>query len=972
MHPRPSRTRALMGSAIGLLALLHATSLPPVIRPAATTAAAASFDGFAQAGGAATAIAIHGGVAYAGIGASLALFDVTDPLHPALLPTTLPLPDVAEDLAIDNGFLFAVTRETGGTGNARLLTFDLGEPRAPRPLGAGLTLPVREIGAIAVAFGDIVLAGEQGVLIVDTKDPAAPRLIARVPTGTPAGRRPWAADIAIDGDGLAWIARPWGLYTVDLANPTPSGVVERHRRPTRGIAAAGGLVFALTESGSIEVWLGEDLADEATRRIEIRPEERATRAPVVLDGLASAPRAIAAAGDQVLVIDHAGRRLRAFDARTPAELRLRDEVWIAAQDSERAALALADGAEADDDLAADAMANGWPADDRIADGVLGIVLERGGVLTARAGDFSNIGRPAVPIAPPIIHTHLAAGYAFASAEAAGFYVLDLADPALPRVVGALQVVAEAGRADPVASDPSRPDPAGLRPDARAVAFRSAIVQDDVAFACTAQDGVFAIDVGSPADLRVLGRLPEAPACYPGTNLAYRDGTVYLTTADRRLAVVDVADPRAMRLVSAAGAGGIHDITTLAVEGDHLYATGYAAITAGVLYVLDLSDPARPRRVAGLDFNQAYAKLAVAYRRVFLSGSFGSVAIVDFMPPANLIQRPTYTGIVAGQLGLYDTLVYAAGSGHLDTMLTSTSGTLFPLSRVALPWAGEDWVGESDVKVAGGRVAILRGRAGLFTGTGPDGVVDSPMDDPGPGGAPAAAGPPSGTPSVATLPSHRDAAVAPCTLPRHVILVADTSSDMADPFDTGASDGPAALRAAIAAFIGSADLDAVEIGIGRYDRQGEFVMSSGAPSTLLGAWDSRSGMDSRTGGRADLGLDVAYQALRSGLLQEPQENELAADPATDGETDRISDAHTGAVILLAAGTPNSKAQRHAADRAALLAAAGIPVHAVAIGPFADARFLGQLAGAPERRHRAADAGGLAELLGRLGRELTRCP
>lgn len=970
MHPRPIRTCVLLGSASGLLALFLATSLPAAVSPAATPAVAASFDGFSQAGGAATAIAIHEGIAYAGIGASLALFDVADPLHPVLLPTTLPLPDVAEDLAVDHGFLYVVTRETGGTGDARLLTFDLREPRTPRPLGSGLTLPVREIGAIAVAFGDIVLAGEQGILIVDAKDPATPRLIARLPTGTPAGRRPWAADIAIDGDGLAWIARPWGLYTVDLANATPSGVVERHRRPARGVAAAGGRVFVLTESGSIEVWLGDDLADEATRALASPFGQWTDRAPLVIDGLASAPRAIAATGDRILVVDQAGRRLRAFDATTATDLWLRDEAWIAAQDSERAALAFADEPRDDDEIADGARSNGGRADKSFAeggfaDGVVGIVLERGGVLTAWKGDLSHIGRPAVPIAPPIIHAHLAAGYAYASAEAAGLYVLDLADPARPRVVGALQVVAEAGRADMVASNPARPDSAGLRPDARAVAFRSAIVQDGVAFACTAMDGLFAIEVGAPADPRVLGRLPEAPACYPGTNLAYRAGRLYLTTANRRLAVLDVADPHAMRLVSAGGAGDIGDITTLAIEDGHLYATGYAAITAGVLYVLDLSDADRPRRVAGLDFNQAYAKLAVAYRRAFLSGSFGSVAIVDFVPPGQLIQRPTYTGIVAGQLGLYDTLVYAAGSGHLDTMLTTSSGTLFPLSRVALPWAGEDWVGESDVTVAGGRVAILRGRAGLFTGTGPDGVVDSPEDDPAPGGAPAVAGPPSGLPPVTTPPSQNAAALAACTLPHRVILVADTSSDMADPFGTGALDGPAALRAAIAAFIRSADLDAVEIGIGRYDRQGEYVMSSSASTTLLSTWDSGSDLDSGPGGRADLGLDVAYQALRSGL---PQGNEQA----TDSETGPIGEAQTGAVILLAAGTPDSTAQRNAVDRAASLAAAGVPVHAVAIGPFADARFLGQLAGAPEQQHRAATARDLAELLGRLGREMTRCP
>jgi len=321
-------TGVSLAASLAVLAIAGAAlpaGSPAAAMPAARPQAAGAFDGFTQLGGATTAIAVHEGVAFAGIGTAVLLFDLSDPLHPVASGTSLPLPDVAEDLAVDNGFLYVATRATGGAGAARLFTFDLRQPRAPRAIGTGLALPVREIGALAVAYSDIILVSEEGMLLVDAKDPSAPRLIAQVPTGKPTGRRPWAGDIAVNGDGVAWVARPWGLYSVNLANPTRAGVRELHRRPTRAVATTGRHLFALLEDSSLEVWLADEVA----------------RPPVLLAGLAPEPRAIAAALNRVFILDQAGRRLRAFDTRSPAEPWMVDEAWVAAQASSQAGLAVA-------------------------------------------------------------------------------------------------------------------------------------------------------------------------------------------------------------------------------------------------------------------------------------------------------------------------------------------------------------------------------------------------------------------------------------------------------------------------------------------------------------------------------------------------------------------------------------------------------------------------------------------------------
>lgn len=921
MRSRSFPTRAFTGATVGLLSIgLGLGSLVPA-RPAAASGSAADF---AQAGGAATAVALHGRFAYAGVGASLVVLDLANPMLPAALAPALPLPEVVDGLAVDQGHLYAATRESVGSSGARLWTFDLTDPERPRPVGKALALPAREVGALAARFGFIVVATETGVLVLDTKRPAMPRLLSVLPAGI-SGRFGSGGALAIDAQGLAWIAGRSGLHTVDLAGPSPGRMVERHHLATRAVVALGPQVFALTESGDLEVWpAGGDALE-----------------PELLHALATAPRAIAATEGRLLVLDLAGRRLRRFAIGGPAGPAQDQQTWIAAQESERAALA-ASGPR------------------------LVAALERGGLVSATVGDLASQGRPSEPVLPPIVHLHQGGLHALASADTAGLWVLDLADPAQPKVAGALQVLAEdeVGDARWVLDDPTSPSALAQSGDRRAVAFRSALAIGGLAFACTAADGLFAIDWADPRAPRLLGQLPEAPACHPGTDMVGRAGHLYLSTEERRLAIVDISQPGAMRLVSAGDAGGIQDLMTLALEGEQLFAAGYAAITAGSLQVLDLSDPARPQPRARLDLDRAYAKLAVAYGRAFLSGSFGSVAIVDFVAPDRLIQRPTFAGIVAGKLGLYDTLAFAAGPGHLDTFLTSSSGQLYPLGRVTLPWAGEGWIGGSDVTIAGGRVAILRGRAGLFTTTGPDGLLDPDAAAPPPPASLPGATPPAGSANGPPASAPTPAIEVVCASPAPVILVADSMASAAlappaDLFDRGAGSA-----SALQAFAATFEPGAAEIGLGSFGEQGELLAMGADPSTVLAAWAARDEPDAPSGNRwtrVDLGLAVAAQALAVEGDGPP--------PASDAAAGRV--AGRGMVILIAAGGAEPTARRLAPPRAAALAAAGHRLHTVALGHDADRAFLAGLADRPEHAHAVQDPADLAPLLGRLGAEAGRC-
>lgn len=956
MSPLPSPRRAIAVPA-GILALACAGAAFRAESPPVKAAAARPF---AQIGGATTSIAIQPPIAYAGIGASLMLFDISDTHRPTPLDVSLPLPDVAEDLAIDDGYLYLATG-TSSTG-AELRVFDVRRPRQPVAVGTPLPLPVDMVGAVAAGFGHVVLATERGVLRVDVKDPFAPRVAAELPTGTPAGRRAWAADVAVAADGTAWIARPWGLFTLDLADPTSSGLAAMDPRAARAVAASGATAFVVFEDGTLEIWEPRDPAAAASaasgaRTTGVAPGIQSTHLShaadatgshtraAVLPAFTRAPRAVAAGGRMLFVVDDGGRRLRTFDVADPARPVLVDATTTVVQGSPRAAAAV--------------------AGDR-----LGVALERGGILTARVGEAGRLGRPAVPILPPVLHASLAAGRLYASAEEGGFFVLDVADPRRPRVVGALQAVA--GPDGLTAIDPAAPiepgSPAPHRPrdldgpagDRRAVAFRSSVVAGDMVYACTAEDGLIAIDVRAPGQPIIAGRLDTLPACHPGTDMVQRAGMIYLTTEERRLVVVDATDAHAMRQVLGTAADHVAGATSLALDGDHLYATGYAAITSGILHVLDVSDPGLPRPAANMSFGQAYTRIAVAYGRAFLSGSFGSVAVVDFAPPATLVPRPVYDDIVAGRLGIVDTLLYAAQPDRLDTLLTSSAGALIPVDRVALPWSGEDWIGESDVQVDAGRMAVLRSRAGLFTGVGPDGITDA---TPSAGVPRAPAGPPRAT---------VEASARPCQPPARVVLVADAATGTAlstGSVGAGAGHGDiagAALGAAVGAFVGAIDVGRIEVGVGMFDDQGTLVGMGRDAGNLVAAWEAAamaeaslaagdpSAVDAPTAiassGRVDLGLDLAEQALSA--------SETAAAPA-------------GAAIIVTVGRDVPTGEARALGRAAVLRAAGVAVYAVAVGASADAGFAERLTGRPDRARVAADPAALVGVLRDLGAAATGC-
>ncbi|MFI0606834.1 MAG: LVIVD repeat-containing protein [Anaerolineae bacterium] len=153
-------------------------------------------------------------------------------------------------------------------------------------------------------------------------------------------------------------------------------------------------------------------------------------------------------------------------------------------------------------------------------------------------------------------------------------VIDLADRAHPRQVGASPVLASSVKV--------------IRVEGRYV------------WAGLDSGELVGLDTAGADGPQVLSVLPVALQWWNSTGpLAVRGGFAYVgQTAG--LVIVDLADPRAPRLVGGPVAGSARPYD-IAVSGDHAYVSYYDSDdTPGGIDVFDVADPRSPRRVASLE------------------------------------------------------------------------------------------------------------------------------------------------------------------------------------------------------------------------------------------------------------------------------------------------------------------------------------------------------------------------------------
>lgn len=558
-----------------------------------------------QWGGAATSAALVGTTAYVGIGPRLAVVDVAKPNAPRVVGLSDPAPVLLEEIAVGPGRLYAVDEKLG------VLVFDIADAAHPRLIG---TYKGRgDVGGAAVA-GDAVLVTDvvEGVVAVNLADPANPKVLGRWDAPGDGAAQEIAASgnrayVTIRGDDNQLVA-------LDIANPakmTALGEVQPPSAFMSALAVDGTRVFVADGLGVSAV----DAADPA--RMVVRGAfEAGSMDRVAVDG------------GTVWCASHDG--LWVIDARDMSKLR-----QLTALPSENGSYAVAVAGAvavvADTDAVqvidvgeplADATRARFDLSD-VQDLTLSDVARLGDRLVVAGGGaglrvFDASGAAAKAVgrlsATPNIDTRSFTGaisivgttaYLAEDGLGGGVRIVDLADPAKPKELGAIE--------------------------AAGVGRRPAALGDKVLVPSTGADalGVHVFNVADPARPR---RLAFVDLGWPVAAVAVDEAAHRAFAGGSGLAILDLADPAAPKVVGTLAGVDLSGGVTAA--GRWVYG---ASPTDG-LVVIDAADPAAPRVAARLRTPGAAADPRLDGGMLVLATGAGGVLRIDIADPT----RPAVT------------------------------------------------------------------------------------------------------------------------------------------------------------------------------------------------------------------------------------------------------------------------------------------------------------------------------------------
>ena len=255
----------LTAAALGL-AVLASVPQPTAARPVQQRVVReALFQPIDHFGGAITGVAVEGHLAYIDRGLRLEVLDITDPLAPRTVGRSALLPGLAQVATVADGQVYLIQRLRRGDRHVldRLHIVDVMDPTAPRWRNA-FDLGPDDLHRVVVRDGLLYSAGaKSGLLVVDVRDPDRPRLVTTVATDLP------AMGLALSGNRLLVAvgsnAGAGGLRVFGLADPTrPSlmGTLDVGQ-DARAVASVGRYALLATWENLFVV----DLADPAAPHV---------------------------------------------------------------------------------------------------------------------------------------------------------------------------------------------------------------------------------------------------------------------------------------------------------------------------------------------------------------------------------------------------------------------------------------------------------------------------------------------------------------------------------------------------------------------------------------------------------------------------------------------------------------------------------------------------------------------------------
>lgn len=571
-----------------------------------------------------------------------------------------------------------------GTGNF-LGVFDIRVPARPRRIGA-INLHGLVHGIVRVDDVLYVAAGAGGLLSLDVSDPRAPRTIDRLATD-------YALDLVAVGDSLLYLAAErGGIWIVDRSNP------RRMRRVAvieggyvNQVAVSGTLALAADgERGLVAFDISEPRAPRRLGALDLtdpappRPIDPAPTGVAIMDpaGEADSPR--------VAFLANGRRGLTVVDVSDPTEMRILAETPVAAPAARRA-YGYADHVTLDgnrvyvtdlvsgisifdvtDPRAPLRLANldtgGQPgALDRL--GEIGFLAD--GAKGFTTVDLSEATNPRVlgGFRVPARVLDLAVGTSsdgaarlYAARGAGGVDIWDASEPAELRLLRTIATRGFARRVLPidhgllavadVIGGTAIVDPeAAPETDPTRAVFDfeehpwDLAVSDGLLYAAVANHGLTVYDISTPEHPTFVTTLSQVDGYRVATALA--PPVLYQADLADGLHVFDVRDPRAPR---AALRGGRANLVALALAPPRLYAID------GLfgLRVFDVSEPLQPTLVARHRGAGRVNGVTADGARVYLATESSGVVVLDASPE---LEAPAELRRLATDGPIYDVLPY---------------------------------------------------------------------------------------------------------------------------------------------------------------------------------------------------------------------------------------------------------------------------------------------------------------------------
>jgi len=274
--------------------------------------------------------------------------------------------------------------------------------------------------------------------------------------------------------------------------------------------------------------------------------------------------------------------------------------------------------------------------------------------------------------------------AYLAGAKGGISVVDISSPQDPRLVGEARVTADAGGVATGGglvyiavefgglvivdvSDPENPVQRGALTWPFTGLFRDVAARGRVVLVPAQFDGLRVVDAVDPNQPREIGAFNP-----PGSRVESLalDGNLAILVGDRRLWIVDIANPSSIVPVG--------EYQTQASAADAAVGGGYAFVaTDEALEVIDIRDPSSPNRVAMAGYDGAPARIALGDGSLWVGGEAGEVTLFDISTPS----QPRAVGVFHPAASDADWAPDIALAGGLAYVADLDAG-LFVLRRAA--------------------------------------------------------------------------------------------------------------------------------------------------------------------------------------------------------------------------------------------------------------------------------------------------